>query len=287
MIRLAKSLKSRAPQLLTIVAMLAGWEVAAHLAPKTALAGTPIVPSFEEILGPSLLGMADYWKFPFWAPITSLGGEKTYRGALLALGYHSALSIGRLAAGLIVGATFGVGGGLLVAWSPKLRRATFLPLSVFRMIPLLALIPLFQFWVGTNSAGVIAFVTVGVGAVYLVGTINAVANVPARYVDYARTLGASPAQVYLRVVLPSILPELFSSVTLTLGLAWSAVIAGEYVGIDSGLGRILIFAQFMSQTGRMALIAILLLVYAGASYAAASAVARWMLAWMPRTEAQR
>lgn len=287
MIRLAKSLKSRAPQLLTIVALLAGWEVAAHLAPKTPLAGTPIVPSFEEIFGPSLLGMADYWKFPFWAPITSLGGEKTYRGALLALGYHSALSIGRLAAGLIVGATFGVGGGLLVAWSPKLRRATFLPLSVFRMIPLLALIPLFQFWVGTNSAGVIAFVTVGVGAVYLVGTINAVANVPARYVDYARTLGASPAQVYLRVVLPSILPELFSSVTLTLGLAWSAVIAGEYVGIDSGLGRILIFAQFMSQTGRMALIAILLLVYAGASYAAASAVARWMLAWMPRTEAQR
>jgi len=287
MIRLAKSLKSRAPQLLTIVAMLAGWEVAAHLAPKTPLAGTPIVPSFEEIFGPSLLGMADYWKFPFWAPITSLGGEKTYRGALLALGYHSALSIGRLAAGLIVGATFGVGGGLLVAWSPKLRRATFLPLSVFRMIPLLALIPLFQFWVGTNSAGVIAFVTVGVGAVYLVGTINAVANVPARYVDYARTLGASPAQVYLRVVLPSILPELFSSVTLTLGLAWSAVIAGEYVGIDSGLGRILIFAQFMSQTGRMALIAILLLVYAGASYVAASAVARWMLAWMPRTEAQR
>jgi len=287
MIRLAKSLKSRAPQLLTIVALLAGWEVAAHLAPKTPLAGTPIVPSFEEIFGPSLLGMADYWKFPFWAPITSLGGEKTYRGALLALGYHSALSIGRLAAGLIVGATFGVGGGLLVAWSPKLRRATFLPLSVFRMIPLLALIPLFQFWVGTNSAGVIAFVTVGVGAVYLVGTINAVANVPARYVDYARTLGASPAQVYLRVVLPSILPELFSSVTLTLGLAWSAVIAGEYVGIDSGLGRILIFAQFMSQTGRMALIAILLLVYAGASYVAASAVARWMLAWMPRTEAQR
>ena len=287
MIRLAKSLKSRAPQLLTIIALLAGWEVAAHLAPKTPLAGTPIVPSFEEIFGPSLLGMADYWKFPFWAPITSLGGEKTYRGALLALGYHSALSIGRLAAGLIVGATFGVGGGLLVAWSPKLRRATFLPLSVFRMIPLLALIPLFQFWVGTNSAGVIAFVTVGVGAVYLVGTINAVANVPARYVDYARTLGASPAQVYLRVVLPSILPELFSSVTLTLGLAWSAVIAGEYVGIDSGLGRILIFAQFMSQTGRMALIAILLLVYAGASYVAASAVARWMLAWMPRTEAQR
>ena len=285
--RFVAALTTRAPQLLVVACLLAGWEAAAHLAPKTPLAGTPIVPSFEEIFGPSLLGMADYWKFPFWAPITALGGEKTYHGALLALGYHSALSIGRLAAELAIGAAFGIGLGLVIAWSPLLGRMTFLPLSVFRMIPLLAMIPLFQFWVGTNSAGVIAFVAVGTGAVYLVGTINAVANVPARYVDYARTLGATPRQVYARVVVPAILPELFSSVALTLGLAWSAVIAGEYVGIDSGLGRILIFAQFMSQTGRMALIAILLLVYAGASYAAATAIARSMLAWMPETETLR
>jgi len=283
--RSAAVLTTRAPQLLMVALLLAGWETAAHLAPKTPLAGTSIVPSIEEIFGPSLLGMADYWKFPFWAPITALGGEKTYRGALLALGYHSALSIGRLAAGLAIGAAVGVGLGLVIAWAPLLRRATFMPLGVFRMIPLLAMIPLFQFWVGTNSAGVIAFVAVGTGAVYLVGTINAVANVPARYVDYARTLGATPLQVYARVVLPAILPELFSSVSLTLGLAWSAVIAGEYVGIDSGLGRILIFAQFMSQTGRMALIAILVLAYAAASYAAAGALARRMLAWMPQTEA--
>lgn len=282
--RLAAALRSHAPQLLMVACLLAGWEAAAHLAPKTPLAGTPIVPSFEEIFGPSLLGMADYWKFPFWAPITALGGEKTYRGALLALGYHSALSMGRLAAGLAIGAAFGIGLGLAIAWSPLLRRMTFLPLSVFRMIPLLAMIPLFQFWVGTNSAGVIAFVAVGTGAVYLIGTINAVANVPQRYVEYARTLGATPRQVYARVVLPAIAPELFSSVTLALGLAWSAVIAGEYVGIDSGLGRILIFAQFMSQTGRMALVAMLLLVYAGMSYAAATAIARRMLAWMPQTE---
>lgn len=285
--RFVAALTIRAPQLLMVACLLAGWEAAAHLAPKTPLAGTPIVPSFEDIFGPSLLGMADYWKLPFWAPITALGGEKTYRGALLALGYHSALSIGRLAVGLAIGAAFGIGFGLVIAWSPLLRRVTFLPLSVFRMIPLLAMIPLFQFWVGTNSAGVIAFVAVGTGAIYLVGTINAVANVPARYVDYARTLGATPRQVYARVVLPAILPELFSSVTLTLGLAWSAVIAGEYVEIDSGLGRILIFAQFMSQTGRMALIAILLLLYAGASYAAATAIARRMLAWMPQTETLR
>jgi sulfonate transport system permease protein len=282
MTRLMPFLRANGLRLATVLAMIVAWEIAAWLSPKTVLAQTPLVPSFRQIFGVSLLGMADYWKFPFWAPITSMGGEQTYRGALLALAYHSSLTFGRLAIGLSIGAAIGVGLGLAIAWSPLLRRATFLPLSVFRMIPLLAMIPLFQFWVGTNNAGVVAFVAVGTGAVFLIGTINAVANVPGRYIEYARTLGASGLQIYRRVVLPAILPELFSSVLLSLGLAWSAVIAGEYVGIDSGLGRILTFAQFMSQTGRMALVAIVLLVYAGISYALFGLLSRRVLAWMPR-----
>jgi sulfonate transport system permease protein len=280
---LAKFVQPRLPQLATIMAMLLAWELAAWASPKTLLAGTPLVPSFEEIFGPALLGMADYWKFPFWAPITSMGGEKTYLGAFLALGYHSALTLSRLAAGLVIGAAAGVGLGLALAWSPVLRRAVHLPLGIFRMVPLLAMIPLFQFWVGTNAAGVIAFVAVGTGAIYLVGTVNAVANVPQRYVEYARTLGAGRLRIYGRVIMPAILRELFSSVLLTLGIAWSAVIAGEYVGIDSGLGRILTFAQFMSQTGRMALVALLLILFASLSYLACNRLARRMLAWMPRS----
>jgi sulfonate transport system permease protein len=271
-------------QIATIVLLIIGWEIAAWVSPRTVLAGTPLVPSFEEIFGPSVLGMADYWKFSFWAPITSIGGAKTIHGALLALAWHSALTFFRLAVGLAIGAGLGISLGLATAWSPALRRFVYLPLSIFRMVPLLAMIPLFQFWVGTNTAGVIAFVAVGTGAIYLVGTINAVSNVPVRYIEYARTLGASRLSVYARVIFPAIVPELFSSIMLTLGIAWSAVIAGEYVGIDSGLGRVLTFAQFMSQTGRMALVAILLMVYAGITYAICNHVARRVLAWMPRGE---
>jgi sulfonate transport system permease protein len=278
---LLRIVRQRCVSLATIVALVVVWEIAAWISPKTMLAQTPLVPSFEQIFGSSLLGMADYWKLQFWAPITSMGGEQTYQGAFLALAYHSFLTFSRLALGLSIGGTLGIGFGLAISWSPVLRRAAYLPLAIFRMIPLLAMIPLFQFWVGTNGAGVVAFVAVGTGAVFLVGTINAVANVPSRYVEYARTLGASRLVVYWRVVAPAILPELFSSVLLTLGLAWSAVIAGEYVGIDSGLGRILTFAQFMSQTGRMALVAILLLVYASLSYFLCNKISRRMLAWMP------
>lgn len=281
MIGMGTFLRSHRIGIVTVFLLIAGWEIAAWLSPKTVLAQTPLVPSFGNIFGESLLGMSDYWKFPFWAPITSLGGDQSYLGAFLALGWHTSLTVLRLIAGVFLGTVLGVGLGLLLSWSPFVRRAAYLPLGVMRMVPLLAMIPLFQFWVGTNTAGVISFVAMATGAVLLVGTVNSVSNVPARYVENARTLGASRLQIFARVIVPAILPEMMSSALLVLGLAWSAVIAGEYIGIDSGLGRILTFAQFMSNTGRMALVTLIVLALAAGSNVTVRILVRRVLEWMP------
>jgi len=271
----------RLPPAVAVLALFViGWEIASRLAPVTPLAQTPLVPSWENIFGPSLIGMADYWKFPFWAPITSMGGNQTLAGALLALAYHSALTWGRLIAGLALGALIGVGGGLLLSTSSRLQRIAYLPLTVLRMVPLLAMVPLFQFWVGTSSTGVVAFVAYGTSVVFVIGTLNAVGNVPPRFIEFARTLGVSRSRIYWSVIVPAILPELSSSVILALGLSWSAVLAAEYVGIETGLGRILTFAQFMSQTGRMALVTVLLVIYAGTSFWLFRRTSRRLLAWM-------
>lgn len=271
----------RKVSLLTIVALLVTWEVAAHLSPVSPLRQSPVVPPFEFIFGPALLGMSDYWHFEALAPVPSRGGEQTWSGAFLALGYHSALTLGRLVAGFVLGAALGLALGLLVARSWLARALFALPLHVLRMIPLLATIPLFQFWLGATNASAIVFVAYGVGVVYFAGTINAVASIPPRYIEYARTLGASEWRIFRSIVLPAILPELFSSVMLTLGLAWSAVIGAEYIGVDSGIGRMIIWAEFFSNTGRMALVTILLMLYASLSYLIFRRIAARILAWMP------
>ncbi|WP_241117319.1 ABC transporter permease subunit, partial [Achromobacter xylosoxidans] len=52
----------------------------------------------------------------------------------------------------------------------------------------------------------------------------------------AQVLGASRAQVFRHVVLPHTLPELFTSVRLSLGIGWTALIAAELVAANTGLG---------------------------------------------------
>jgi NitT/TauT family transport system permease protein len=83
------------------------------------------------------------------------------------------------------------------------------------------------------------------------------------------------------VILPAILPELFSSVFLTLGLAWSAVIGAEYVGVESGIGRMIIWAEFFSHTGRMVLITVFIVIYATLSFALVRRITARVLVWTP------
>jgi sulfonate transport system permease protein len=283
MSRVARFISQRWLSLATIAVILAVWEIAGHLSPKSPLRESPLVPPIEFVFGKALIGLSDYWRIDWLAPNPITGGPRTLLGALLAIGYHSVLTLYRLVLGLVFGAAGGTLLGLAISWSPLLRRLAIAPLHILRMIPLLAMVPLFQFWFGATNASAVIFVAYGVGVVYFIGTINAVANVQSRYVEYALTLGASKLRVYLSVIFPAILPELLSSVMLTLGLAWSAIIGAEYVGVDSGLGRMIIWAEFFSNTGRMALVTLLLILYAGISFLVVRRVAARILSWMPKS----
>ena len=280
-VELGHFLRERWISVLTIVLALAVWEVAGWLAPTSPLRSSPIVPPWEFVFGTSLLNMADYWTFDFLAPVPSVGGERTFLGAFLAIIYHSSMTIYRVTLGLILGSLSGVFLGLAFSWSGFLRRLASTPLHILRLFPLLAMVPLFQFWFGANNVAAVTFVTYGVGVVFFASTINGVSNVPKRYIEYAATLGASRLRIYLTVILPAILPELLSSVMLTLGLAWSAVIGAEYIGLESGMGRIIIYAQFFTDTGRMTLATLIIIIYAGISFMIFRRIAARILSWVP------
>jgi ABC-type nitrate/sulfonate/bicarbonate transport system permease component len=70
-------------------------------------------------------------------------------------------------------------------------------------------------------------------------------------------LGASRRLVVTHVVLPAALPAIFAGARLSLGVGWVAMVAGELVGADSGLGyRIEYFQEFFSMEGVMATIVV-------------------------------
>jgi sulfonate transport system permease protein len=178
----------------------------------------------------------------------------------------------------------GVGTGLLISYWATARRLAWPSLNFLRMVPLLAAIPLFQFWLGANSRGTTTFIAFGLWVVLVVGTLNAVANVPDRYLESARTLGASRLRTYLRVVVPGAMPELRTSLLLAAGLSWSLTVGAEYIGLRDGLGSIMAVAEYTTNTGRMIIIAIFVGVYALLTFALLDRLFRRVVSWMPRVE---
>jgi sulfonate transport system permease protein len=280
--RIPALFKRQRVSILVLIAMAAIWQVLSMIYTTEAVPGEPMIPGWQIVFTRTLISLSDYWQGGLGVPAVAEGAPPSYRAALLAILSNSLDTIARLYIGLVIGAAGGTTLGLAVSWSRWTRRIVGLPLQFLRTLPLLAMVPLFQLWFGTNFIGKVAFVAYGVGVIFFAGVVNAVKNVPQIYIDNARTLGAGRFQLYRTVVLPSIFPELRATILLSLGTAWGAVLGAEYLGAQSGLGYMIVYSEQFAYLDRMFVVALLFVVYASISYAIFDRLSLRLLEWTPR-----
>jgi len=156
------------------------------------------------------------------------------------------VTLGRVVLGFGLAAAVGVPLGILAACFPAVR--SFLaPLAVFgRNIPIAALIPLTFFMFDIGELQKVMFLFIASVAFVFSDTTAAVLEVPERYVDTARTLGASRLQIILKVLVPLAAPAIFNSLRLLFGIAFGYVMLAEVVklpGATGGLGDLINVAQ--------------------------------------------
>ncbi len=275
--------RDRLIRALSGLAVLAGlvlfWEILSRIVTATGSYHEPLVPGWGYLWSNSLLRMGDYWDGSLGVPSPVEGAPHTYAAAFLALGKASLITFQRVIIGTACGLAAGIGLGLVVSISAIARGLVAPTIHILRMTPFLAMIPLFNLWFGAATFGIILFVAYGVAVIMFIGTINAVGNVPAVYFDRAVTSGAGTLTRYWLILVPAIVPELRASLMLSIGLAWSLVVAGELLGAQEGLGVIVVYALQFAYTGRVMIVAFLFILYAGASFAIVDAITRRLVRW--------
>jgi ABC-type nitrate/sulfonate/bicarbonate transport system permease component len=263
-----------------ILAAAAVWELIAHFVVTTiGTSKDPNFPSIEYMASKSLLRMSDYWGGGLGAPSPQEGGKETYRGALLALGSASLITFERMVLGVGLGIAVGSGAGLLTSASSVARHILRPPMHVLRMVPFLALAPLFDVWFGKTMLGAVLFIAYGVGIVMFTGTINAVELTPKVFLQRAATNGASRGRVYREVIIPFIVPAMRATILVSIGLAWTLDVAAELLGAQHGLGVILQDALRFAYTGRVILVGFLFVLYAALTYYAVQALTAHAVRW--------
>lgn len=148
----------------------------------------------------------------------------------------------RVAVGFLGAVIIGVPLGLLMARVGFVFRVIDPFLQFIRPVPPLAYIPLLVVWFGIGELPKILLILVGTIPVIIIGTISGVKATPPLRLSVARTLGASEGQIFRHVILPSALPEIFTSARVGIGVAWSCLVAAELIAADQGLGWLVQYA---------------------------------------------
>ena len=119
-------------------------------------------------------------------------------------------------------------------------RAWFEPFTgPLRYLPISAVTGLFILLFGIEEEMKIAFLFVG-SVVYLIPIcVEAIQGVDEIYLETAYTLGAKPAQVVLRVLVPAAWPSIFEACRVIYGVGWTYVILAELINAKYGLGYLI------------------------------------------------
>jgi len=145
--------------------------------------------------------------------------------------------------GFILAVVIGIPFAVCVASSRVLNLTLYPILIATQSIPKVAVAPIILVWfgLGMQSKLVIAFLVAFFPIV--VDTAAGMRATSAGLLELARSLRASPLQVFLKVQFPSALPFIFAGSKVAVTLAVIGAVIGEFVGSVGGLGNLLLTAN--------------------------------------------
>jgi len=148
-----------------------------------------------------------------------------------------------LVSGYSMGALVAFLTGLAMGWSRAIGYWLHPVLRFIGPLPATAWLPLAFFALPSSWAASVFLIASAAGFPVAVLTWSGIAGVNAAYYDVARTLGARPAFLILKVAIPAAMPSVFVGLFMGLGASFAVLVVAEMMGVKAGLGWYLSWAQ--------------------------------------------
>ncbi|MFB2557013.1 ABC transporter permease [Herbiconiux liangxiaofengii] len=260
MTRLRASLPGVVTTLVTLLVLLAGWQLAITV--------TSVSPYLTK-------SPVDVWNYLFTDGAFSPDSAAERRAALLPMigvtVYHAGI-------GLVFGVSLGLVGSVLMSVSRTLR-AMFLPFAlVLQTVPLIAMAPVIYavFGSGVVTAAVIAGVVTFFPLLMNLSTGLSAAS--SETVDLVHAYGGGRRQLLFAVQLPAALPYLFAGLKIAAPAVISAATLYEFLFSFEGLGANLLTSRSYSDYGLLWTLVVITIALALAAYGLVVLLERLVLA---------
>ncbi|MET9472692.1 ABC transporter permease [Streptomyces sp. NPDC002917] len=191
------------------------------------------------------------------------------------------ISLQRVAVGLVLGGVVGTALALVSGLSRLGEDLVDATVQMLRTVPWVGLIPLFIIWLGIGEAPKVALIALGVAFHLYLNVYAGIRGVDEQLIEAGQSLGLGRWGLIRHVVLPGALPGAMTGLRYSLATAWLALVFGESVNADAGIGFLMNQAREFFRTD---VIVVCLVVYAFLGLTADVIVRileRLLLQWRP------
>ena len=192
----------------------------------------------------SYLNSLNEWFNPVFLPSPAMVIETAYNyiidGTLIG---HIGMSFYRMIVGFVIGVVIAVALGILIATKRDFDNIFSPILNLVGPIPVFAFLPMFLIWFGIGESSKIALIAYATFVPLITYVIDGIKNTDPVLIRSARSLGATPFQVFTKVIFKSAMPHIFAGMKISLALTFSALVVAEMMGASEGLGYIIVNAK--------------------------------------------
>ena len=156
---------------------------------------------------------------------------------------HLAVTIAETLMAFASGTIAGVAAGLWLGLSPRTQAVLDPYIKAANAMPRVILAPIFAMWFGLGMASKVALGFTLVFFIVFFNVLQGVREVSPTVLNATRMLGATRQQLVRHVYLPAALSWVFSSLHVSVGMAFVGAVIAEYLGSAAGVGYLILQAE--------------------------------------------
>lgn len=149
---------------------------------------------------------------------------------------HILYSLKRIGIGLAMSLAVGIPIGILIAYSRKMAKLLYPLVYLCYPIPKSVLLPVAMLLYGMRDGSKVVIIFLIIVFQVIVSVRDCVSNIDPTMYQVVRSAGANKWHIIRHVTLPAILPQLLTSIRISLGTAVSVLFFVEGYGTEHGLG---------------------------------------------------
>ncbi len=158
------------------------------------------------------------------------------------LGVHAGASLGRVLWALAISFLPAAALGLAAGRSRRADAFVAPFIYIVHPLPKVAFLPIIMLVFGLGEPSKIILVGIIIFSQILVSARDSARRVPRQLIDSVRSLGATRLDLAVRVIVPATLPDLLTSLRVSLGTAIAVLFLAETFATETGLGYLIVDA---------------------------------------------